>query len=286
MSEAAKKHAGPLAEAERTVAVRRFGQGEICEDADSVAVEEPLEISCIWSGEGDRVDHEKAIAVTMRTPGSDIQLALGFLFTEGVISSWTDVADVHLNEPNKVAVELAECADSGVMSVERNFYVSSSCGVCGKASLEAINVKAPFELEKTALQLAPDVLADLPAQLEKKQQIFHGTGSIHAAALFDSEGLCGEVFEDVGRHNAVDKLVGAALSERRLPLSGRGVLVSGRASFELVQKARMAGCSMLAAVGAPSSLAIELAWETGITLVGFIRDDRFNVYTGPARVLC
>ena len=186
---------------------------------------------------------------------------------------------------NTVTVKLVAKPAIDLAQLDRNFYMTSSCGVCGKASIDAIRVNVGAVPIANNFQLSAAVLHNLPRQLKAQQALFHGTGSIHGAALFSVNGLADIVREDVGRHNAVDKVVGASLIKGRLPLSDRGLLVSGRASFELVQKARMAGCPMLAAVGAPSSLAIDLAWDADMTLVGFLRDGRFNVYTSTARVI-
>lgn len=273
----------------RQVPVRKISAGNVVEGNDSVAVEEPLEIRISWQGEraGDVAGREtRNVAVTMRTPGHDAELAVGFLFTEGLIRSAGEVADL-ITEPghNRVTVVLGSPPDLESAALERNFYMTSSCGVCGKASIDAIKTHAQYAPAGPDLRIDASLLVGLPQKLERYQAIFQGTGSIHAAALFDAQDLQGDVYEDVGRHNAVDKLVGAALLSGHLPLHRNGMLVSGRASFELVQKARMAGCAMLAAVGAPSSLAIDLAWESDMTLIGFLRDGRFNVYAGPARVL-
>ncbi len=271
------------------VPVKKIDEQGVSAADDVVAVEEPLSIRLSWPGGGDIGREARDIAVTMRTPGHDEELALGFLFTEGILQSAAQVAAVTRpateTGANIVHVELQAEPDIDLKRLERNFYVSSSCGVCGKASLEAIRTHAQFDLRGDDTSMPAEVLTSLPDKLRAGQTTFAGTGSVHAAALFNQNGLCSEVYEDVGRHNAVDKVVGACFRDDRLPLRGIGLLVSGRASFELVQKARMAGCAMLAAVGAPSSLAIELAWEADMTLVGFVRDGRFNVYAGPARIL-
>lgn len=225
------------------------------------------------------------VAVTMRTPGNDAELAMGFLYTEGVVRAADEIARV-LPEPgiNRVTVSLHAPPTGDVSALERNFYMTSSCGVCGKASIDAVRMHAGSPLVDDGLLMSSEVLVALPRQLAERQTVYQGTGSIHAAGMFDAAGLCGDVYEDVGRHNAVDKLLGAAIRTSRRPLSAKGLLVSGRASFELVQKARMAGCAMLASVGAPSTLAIDLAWDANMTLVGFLRDGRFNVYAGPTRI--
>lgn len=265
-----------------SVPVRRIRGSEISDQTDIVVVEEPLLIRLRWP-EGD-----VAVAVTMRTPGNDRELAIGFLFAEGVIASGADITTVDATvseEGSQVTVELAHAPIEGSLDQERNFYMTSSCGVCGKASIEAIHTQAEFAAVDDTWQINAEMLVKLPEQMSVKQTLFAGTGSIHAAATFDAAGLRGEVFEDVGRHNAVDKLLGNAFLHHALPARDCGLLVSGRASFELVQKAYMAGCPMLVAVGAPSSLAIELAWEANMTLLGFLRDGRFNVYAGQQRVV-
>jgi FdhD protein len=225
----------------------------------------------------------------MRMPGDDPELAAGFLFTEGLIDSADRIAEIVQSaddaDDNLVEVTLNAPPLVDPRQLERNFFISSSCGVCGKASLDAIRTHAQFPVRGDDLVMPSELLAELPDMLAAGQKTFAGTGSVHAAVLFTASGLCSEVYEDVGRHNAVDKLIGSRLLAARLPLWNTGLFVSGRSSFELVQKARMAGCAMLAAVGAPSSLAVELAWESDMTLVGFVRDGRFNVYAGPARIV-
>jgi len=272
-----------------SVPVKKVDGEGIAAANDIVAVEEPLAIRLSWPAQGDIGRLARDIAVTMRTPGRDEELALGFLFTEGVLHDFAEVAAISRPDTdsgaNIVHVELRTEPKTDLTRLERNFYMSSSCGVCGKASLEAIRTHAQFDLRSDDMRLHADTLARLPEQLLAGQATFAGTGSVHAAALFNRGGLCSDVYEDVGRHNAVDKLVGDLFREGRLPLRGAGLFVSGRASFELVQKARMAGCPMLAAVGAPSSLAIDLAWEADMTLLGFVRGGRFNIYAGPARIL-
>jgi FdhD protein len=256
---------------------------------DVVAVEEPLAIRLAWPDGSDTGRELRDVAVTMRTPGHDEELALGFLFSEGLLTSIEQVARVARPETadaeNIVLVELTERPAIDMSKLDRNFFMTSSCGVCGKASIDAIRTKAQFSLQGDALKVSADTLATLPDSLAAGQDAFTGTGSVHAAALFTANGMGSEVYEDVGRHNAVDKLIGANFRAGRLPLWNMGLFLSGRTSFELVQKARMAGCAMLAAVGAPSSLAIELAWESDMTLVGFVRDGRFNVYAGPSRIV-
>jgi FdhD protein len=249
---------------------------------DTIAAEEPLEV---------RVD-KRPLAVTMRTPGHDLDLALGFLFTEGVIRSPEDVRTAQLcagnEEPNTynvVEVSLTEGVPAPLTDPSRNFYTTSSCGVCGKASIDAVRTRSVYPVAADPVRVAATTLTGLPGALRKAQRTFESTGGLHAAGLFTVEGELVAVREDVGRHNAVDKVVGWALRERRLPLSGHVLLVSGRASFELTQKASMAGIPVLAAVSAPSTLAVELADEVGLTVVGFLRGTTMNVYTRPDRIL-
>lgn len=253
---------------------------------DSLAAEEPLEIRV-----GPPGAPRPPLAVTMRTPGDDIDLALGFLVTEGVIRSAEDVRTAQLcagdatpNTYNVVDVQLTPGIPAPVTDPSRNFFTTSSCGVCGKASIDAVRVRSRFDVAGDTVAVRPEVLAGLPDRLRAAQRAFATTGGLHAAALFTPQGDLVVLREDVGRHNAVDKVVGWALREGRLPLSGLTLLVSGRASFELVQKASMAGIPVLAAVSAPSSLAVDLATEVGLTLVGFLRGPTMNVYAGGHRV--
>jgi FdhD protein len=248
------------------VEVLRLPAGE--RQRDQVAVEEPLEI---------RVNG-RPVAVTMRTPGHDEELALGFCLSEGLHPTAAALpADL---AANTVEVE-APGADLG--RLQRSFYTTSSCGVCGKGALEAVAVEAARV--ESPLELPATVLADLPERLRAAQPAFAATGGLHATGLFDSSGELRCLREDVGRHNAMDKVVGWAFNESRLPLGGEVLCVSGRLSFELVQKAAVAGCPILVAVGAPSSLAVELGADRGLTLCGFARGGRLNVYTEQWRVL-
>ena len=253
---------------------------------DRVAVEEPLEIRLGYGALEQR--KQQAIAITMRTPGHDEELALGFLFSEGIIASLQQVRAVGpcgVGElDNAVRVELAEGVDPDLERLQRNFYTTSSCGVCGKQSLAALHAQSHYPIDADRFVLDVDALIALPDLLRPRQTVFARTGALHAAALFDQTGKLLVVREDVGRHNALDKLIGSCLRSGLVPLAEHGILVSGRASFELLQKAMMAGCPMLAAVGGPSSLAIEIAREFDLCLVGFLRGGRYNIYSSRQRL--
>jgi FdhD protein len=253
---------------------------------DTLVAEEPLEI---------RVGHlgvpRPTLAVTMRTPGDDLDLAIGFLVSEGVITTARDIRTAQLcagtdqpNTYNVVDITLASEVPVPVTELARNFYTTSSCGVCGKASIDAVRTRSHFTLASSPAPVMASTLASLPERLRATQRVFDRTGGLHAAGLFATTGDLVAVREDVGRHNAVDKVVGWAVRQERLPLAGHILLVSGRASFELVQKAWMAGIPALAAVSAPSALAVRLAEEVGMTLVGFLRGASMNVYAGAERI--
>ncbi|MCS0637941.1 formate dehydrogenase accessory sulfurtransferase FdhD [Streptomyces sp. LP05-1] len=264
--------------------VLRIRDGAVSARPDTLVAEEPLEI---------RLDG-RPLAITMRTPGDDFALAVGFLVSEGVLGAAEDVRNVVYcagaaedgsNTYNVVDVRLAPGVPVPDITLERNVYTTSSCGLCGKASLDAVRTTTRFPLAGAPdFRVAPALLAELPDRLRAAQRVFDRTGGLHAAALFSPDGELLDVREDVGRHNAVDKLVGRALREGRLPLGRTVLLVSGRASFELAQKAVMAGIPFLAAVSAPSSLAVDLAAKTGMTLVGFLRGPHMNVYAGEERL--
>ena len=263
--------------------VLRIGPDGAHRQLDALAAEEPLEL---------RVNGAP-ISVTMRTPGHDVELAHGFLLTEGVLGSAADVSaarycdsvdDHGRNTYNVLDVALAPGVSPPDVGVERNFYTTSSCGVCGKASLDAVRLKTRFSPAADPLTIPPATLSTLPDSLRSAQKLFDSTGGLHAAGLFDASGELLVAREDVGRHNAVDKVLGWALLAGLVPVTGTVLMVSGRASFELVQKAVMAGVPVLAAVSAPSSLAVELAVDAGLTLVGFLRGPSMNVYAGTQRI--
>ncbi len=267
------------------VRVSLFKKGEGHSKRDFVAVEEPLEIRVELAG--DRRVH--AVSVTMRTPVDDFELAAGFLYGEGLISGAEDIHEITYcqgDEPqtyNVVVVRLRPGAKFDPADLNRNFYMTSSCGVCGKASLEAVEITCAA-LPNGDLKITPAVLHGIPDRLREGQGLFERTGGIHAAGLFDSDGQIRTLKEDVGRHNAVDKVVGHELLAGRLPLSDGILGVSSRSSFEIMQKALSAGISTVVAVGAPSSLAVDMAKRFNMTLIGFTRDERFNVYSGGFRV--
>ena len=271
--------------------------------SDRLALGEPLEIQLCYGPASGRAT--KSISVTMRTPEDDLELAAGFLMTEGVVKDPSDIHSLeygtpgdgpplsvagglerilpHLPRRTRVVVQLSPAVEVSLATLERNFYTTSSCGVCGKASLLALQTVCPPRLPNM-FSIEADVLYHLPARLREAQNIFDRTGGLHAAGLFDADGSLLGIREDVGRHNAIDKLIGAEFLADRTPLRNRLLLLSGRASFELLQKALMGGVSMVAAVGAPSSLAVQVARQFDIALVGFLRQDHFNIYHGAEHI--
>jgi FdhD protein len=271
--------------------IERVGGATPGERDDVVACEEPLEIRVGYTdADGRRV--QRSISITMRTPGQDFDLAAGFLYTEGIVAAASDIQSIAPCGPpapnglvNVIRVDLSPGVEVDLKRLERHFYTSSSGGVCGKSSLEAVAVQGRYELAELPFTISAARLERLPRLLAEQQSVFEQTGGIHASGSFDSTGELLAVREDVGRHNALDKLIGDALRHGSLPFAARGILVSGRASFELLQKAMMAGCPFLAAVGAPSSLAVELAQRFGMTLVGFLKRDQFNVYHRADRIV-
>lgn len=271
------------------VRVGRLRGGRFSMRGDSVAVEEPMEVRLEVPGDDGIREHP--ISVTMRTPGDDFELAAGFLFTEGVVIDSAAVSDVRYcrnvepQEYNVVTASLRDAAAFDAGSLTRNFYVTSSCGVCGKASLEAVEVMGCRPVAEGTFTIAEDDVRALPDKLRALQRTFERTGGLHAAGLFDGDGRITMAREDVGRHNAVDKVIGALVLSRALPGSGSGLIVSGRSSFEILQKAAMAGFPVVVAVGAPSSLAVTFARRFNMTLVGFANRDGYNVYSGADRIV-
>jgi FdhD protein len=283
--------------------VTRFVGEERHTTSDVLAVEEPLELQLAYGAATSR--KVKSVSVTMRTPGHDFDLVAGFLLTEGMVADCADIRDIryvagasnevrgtaaagatvlpYQPERNIVRVELAPEVAVSLANLERNFYTTSSCGICGKASLLALRTVCPARAANT-LHVPARLLYSLPERLRAGQDVFDRTGGLHASGLFDAAGKLQSIREDVGRHNAVDKLIGAEFLADRVPLRDRILLLSGRASFELLQKAVMGGIPMVVSVGAPSSLAVQVAKEFDITLIGFLRDDHFNVYQGAQRI--
>lgn len=264
--------------------IRKVTQDGIFEKEDQLTIEEPLEIQISFLEEGRKV--LKSISVTMRTPGQDEELAGGFLFTEGIIQSKEQIKNVRSSilDENKVIVTLTDNEVPALKSLERNFYTTSSCGVCGKASIDAIKTVSIYNNLENNILITNNILFKLPAQLQNQQSIFESTGGLHASAIFDLNGNFIMLREDVGRHNALDKVIGNAFFNDLLPLNKTILLLSGRASFELIQKANMAGIKIVAAIGAPSSLAVQLAEECDMTLIGFLGKERFNIYSGWNRI--
>ena len=268
--------------------IRRVSENEFSAvETDSLAVEEPLEIRLGFKENG-KTKHQ-AISITMRTPENDYELAAGFLFTEGILQSKKQIENIkHCgkfpNNRNTVRLDLTPETSIDFKKLERNFYTTSSCGVCGKSSIEALTTGAKRIERADYPKFSAATIHELPAKIRERQKVFDKTGGLHAAALFDVDGNLIDLKEDVGRHNAVDKLIGAQFLADSLPLDDRILFLSGRASFELLQKAVMAQIPIVCAVGAPSSLAVEAARNFGVTLLGFVRDGRFNVYYGIERL--
>jgi FdhD protein len=304
------KAKAPEGTVERTtaeVSVQRYVAEDGHPESDLLAVEEPLELQLGYGPADQR--KVKSVSVTMRTPGHDFELVAGFLMTEGIVGDSAEIDHIgyvvgraqeaapaeeepvlrdlvlpYQPERNIVRVELAPDVTVSMANLERNFYTTSSCGICGKASLLALRTVCPPR-SANRLRVAAGLLYSLPDKLRAAQDVFERTGGLHASGIFDAEGNLHGIREDVGRHNAVDKLLGSEFLADRTPLRDRLLLLSGRASFELLQKALMAGIAMVVSVGAPSSLAVQVAREFDITLVGFLRKDHFNVYHGADRIL-
>jgi FdhD protein len=268
------------------IRVRVVEDGRTRVRPDALATEEPMEIRVISGGS------RQTVAVTMRTPGADFELAAGFLYGEGIVSSPEDIKKISYcvdpevdaeQQYNIVNVELRAGRKYDPRPLERHFYTTSACGVCGKASLEQLELRG-CPVIPPGPEIAAEKIYGLPQKLREAQGLFEATGGLHAAALFDAEGDLIALREDVGRHNATDKLIGWALLDGRLPLSNHAVMVSGRSSFEILQKCLTAGVPIVCAISAPSSLAVDVARRFNITLVGFLRGNRFNVYSAPERV--
>jgi len=268
-----------------TMRIRKICNSQFFDTDDQLAIEEPLEIQLLSGNTDNRL--QKSISVTMRTPGHDRELAAGFLFTEGIIKNINELKFIKQEIPgiNKILVELQENVNPNIQKSERNFYTTSSCGVCGKSSIAAIKTVSAYNDEQNTICLKAGMLYSIHDIVRERQAIFDSTGGLHASALFDLQGNFIMLREDVGRHNALDKLIGAALLNEQLPLSNSILFLSGRASFELIQKASMAGIRIITAVGAPSSLAVDMAKESNTTLIGFLRDERFNIYSGEQRII-
>lgn len=266
----------------QSIPIDHYENGQLWKQEDWVAQEDPLEIQIGTPG------NFFPLSITMRTPGQDRELAIGFCLTEGILQSPDDVLSIHETSGDSgdiIYLEIKGGYDPSRFKAERNFYATSSCGVCGKASIDALRQVAPWLMESNSIQVPASLITALPEVLKKAQPIFEKTGGLHASGLFDMHGTLLALFEDVGRHNALDKLIGSCFEQSLCPLHDRILVVSGRASFELVQKAYMAAIPIMIAVGAPSSLAVELARETGMTLCGFTKANKMNIYSGGQRIL-
>ena len=266
----------------KKVHIKKYSEADQTIVDDVIAIEDPLEIRILHPQINEGAP--KPVSITMRTPGHDIDLSLGFLFTEGMLTSIDAVKDAAQLGPNTTWITLHENVELDIKSLERNFYTTSSCGVCGKASIDSIHTTTIYEIKPDNFFIEGNKLFHLQSTVLEHQSVFSDTGGIHAAALFDVQAELMFIREDVGRHNALDKLIGHAFQQNSLPLDKNVLLLSGRASFELLQKAGMAGIPVVAAVGAPSSLAVEVADRLGITLIGFLKESGFNIYTHAHRV--
>ena len=271
----------------RHTTVRKMDSEQAVDCRDWLAVEEPLEIRLNYVAKGRR--QGKVVSITMRTPGQDRELAAGFLFTEGIVRKPEEIARIYAAETpgqavNQILIELAGDMEPDLPRLERRFFSSSSCGVCGKTTVESLDLDGMDIPAIDSPKMNREILCHLPDALKKRQAVFAQTGGLHAAALFSPGGELLDLREDVGRHNALDKLIGAAFLEKRIPLSHCVLLLSGRVSFELMQKSVAAGIPFVAAVGAPSSLAVDVARRFQATLAGFLRGSRFNIYSGTRRI--
>ncbi|MCP3981696.1 MAG: formate dehydrogenase accessory sulfurtransferase FdhD [bacterium] len=278
-------------DSERAVPIERVTPAGAENEQDCVAVEEPMEIRIAFGAADAR--QAKSLSITMRTPGHDFELAAGFLFTEGILTEPAQIRNVEFCGPpapgrttsNIVRVDLAEDVALDMQRLQRHFFTTSSCGICGKASLDALHVQGLESVDSKHAVMHRSVVYELPQRLRSSQAVFDRTGGLHAAGFVDVEGKLLDVREDVGRHNAVDKLIGRRFLDGATPLADHPMVISGRASFEILQKALVGGVSTIVAVGAPSSLAVDMARRFGMTLIGFASDRRFNIYAGAHRIL-
>lgn len=266
----------------KRISVAEVRNGESLTREDFLAIEEPLEIRLSYADESMQ---SRVVSITMRTPGNDQELAAGFLFTEGIIRTPKQILRTEQSEENKITFTVSADVRIGSDTLERNFYTTSSCGICGKTSIDAIQTQQTITPLDISRPVSAEVINALPDKLRSRQNVFRQTGGLHASAFFDLNGTLLQVREDVGRHNALDKLIGYYFLNGLLPPADQILLLSGRASFELIQKAAMAGITVVAAVGAPSSLAVETANAKNVSLLGFLRDNRFNIYCGEERLL-
>lgn len=268
----------------KKVEITKFISPHFSLEEDFLAVEEPLEIQLSFYHSDSK--QTKSISITMRTPGHDKELAVGFLFTENILTDQNQIKKIEMLNENQICISLHQGISIHLEKLNRNFYTTSSCGVCGKSSLESIRTIIPEEHQQpTTLKLSSDIIINLKNELNIAQVNFSKTGGIHASALFDQQGKFITLFEDVGRHNALDKLIGHFFIKGVTNIENYILLLSGRASFELIQKAAMAGIKIVCAIGAPSSLAVEMAEEFGITLIGFLKKDSFNIYSNHQRII-
>ncbi len=267
----------------KTTPILTFHQAHFEEKQDQLVIEEPLEILLAYPYKSKI--KRKTLSITMRTPGQDAALAIGFLFSEGIITDKNDITEIQYPELNQILIVLSKDISNKMKQLRRNFYTSSSCGVCGKTSMALVTQKKQVVSKNPAPNINQELIRSLPEKLRAKQSIFRDTGGIHAAGLFEASGNLLHCAEDIGRHNALDKLIGHFFQQDTFLLGAYVLVLSGRTSFELIQKATMAGISFIIAVGAPSSLAVEMANAEDITLLGFTGRKRFNVYAGKERVL-
>lgn len=260
----------------------RYKENQLSAVQDTLAIEEPLEISLNYEKEGLYI--QKNVSITMRTPGKDAELTLGFLFTEGILSSFLQVEKFEQLSPNQIMITTKKGTTLDLSKIERHFYTSSSCGVCGKSSIAAIQTVKKNYQSQAQFSISKESILHLNEKVKAEQAVFESTGGLHASALFSAEGNFLHLCEDVGRHNALDKLIGTQFLQNHLPLNKHILFLSGRASFELIQKAAMAEIPIICALGAPSSLAVELAQQANMTLIGFVKAHSFNIYCGEERV--